>query len=262
MTTRRLLTFLGCVLLTGCSGSNKGGGADQENLQGSWRTERIELGAKVSDDESLRSMTLSFEGDKVVTEVGGVRHEGTFTLDNSRQPRHIDLKPASGNSSDKAMQGIYAFESDNNLRLCFSQKSRPSGFITSPNSDAITFELKRTPPREPIIKMTAEDLLRKCKSNKSVAADTYRNTVVQVTGRVSDNKDGKVVLTVGSDYIECSFSRNFKSELERVTGIKERQTITVRGTFNGTFETRNRNGAFVHLNNCEVGEPVAEGDAP
>ncbi len=235
---------------------------DQENIQGTWRAERVEIGGKVSNDESLRGLTLTFDGDKVITQIGEVRHEGTFTLDSFRMPHYIDVKPAPGNTTDKAMQGVYAFESDNNLRICFSQKSRPSNFFTSPNSDAVIFELKRTPPREPVIKMTAADLLEKCRKNKSVAADTYRNTVVQVTGKVTENKDGHVFVGGGgSDYIDCAFNRNYKSELERVTRIKDQQKVTLRGTFNGTFESRNR-GAYVQLLNCEVVDVAADGEMP
>jgi uncharacterized protein (TIGR03067 family) len=263
MTTRHLPAFLGCVLLAGpgCSDSSgRGGAADQDNLRGTWRVERVEVGSKVSEDEDLRNLTLTFEGETVVTEVGGVRHEGTFTLDASRTPHHIDFKPAPGNTTDKKLHGLYAFESDNNLRLCFSQKSRPSGFHTSPVLDTITLEMRRTPPREPGIKVPAGDLVEQCARNKALAADAYRSKVIQVSGKVKENKDGHIFLTGENDgnYVECAFNRNYKSELERVTRIKDQQKVVLRGTFNGAFETRNRLGTFVQLLNCEVVEVAAE----
>jgi uncharacterized protein (TIGR03067 family) len=266
MTTRHLPALLGCVLLAGagCGRPSQSSGPDRDNLQGSWQAERVELGGKVSADESMRGLTLSFDGDKVVTEVGGVRHEGTFSLDASRMPRQIDFKPTDGNKTDKELHGVYVFESDNNLRICFSQNARPGGFNTQPNSEAIAFELRRNPPREPILKLDVAELLEKCKRNRSVAADTYRNTVVQVkNGKVMENKDGRIRLTGngGQDYIECTFNHNYKSELNRATELKERKTVTLRGTFNGAFEARNRGGTYVQLLNCEVVD-VADGEMP
>ena len=107
MTTRHLPALLGCVLFVGagCARPPQGGGPDHDNLQGAWQAERVELGGKVSTDDGMHGMTISFDGDKVVTEVGGVRHEGTFTLDSSRMPRHIDFKPAAGNSTDPGATG-------------------------------------------------------------------------------------------------------------------------------------------------------------
>jgi uncharacterized protein (TIGR03067 family) len=269
MITRHLPAFLACVLLAGCSSSSaRNGGADQDGIQGTWRTERVEIGGKVSDDETFRNLTLTFSGDNAFTEVGGVRHEGTFTLDAFRVPRHIDLKPAAGNTTDKAMQGVYSFEGPNSLRVCFGQKSRPGGFHTGPTSDAITFELRRTPPREPAEKnrMTAADLADQCKKNRAVTTDAYRNSVLQVTGKVSVNKDGHVFLAAtGPDYIECVFSRNYKSELERVARLKDQQTVVLRGTFNGSFDGQRLPAGitvFVQLLNCEVVEVLPDEDRP
>ena len=47
---------------------------------------------------------------------------------------------------------------------------------------------------------------------------------------------------------------------DRATELKERKSVTLRGTFNGAFETRNR-GTYVQLLNCEVVD-VADGEMP
>ncbi len=260
MTPRHLLAFLGCALVTGCSCSGKGSPPDQDRLQGTWRAERVEIGGKVQDDEALQGVTYTVEGDKLTVEVGGTRHEGTFAIDAGRMPHHIDLKPTAGNKSDQAMQGIYAFESGNNLRVCFGQKSRPSAFHTNPNSDAILFELKRTPAREALIKTTATGLAGDCRNNRSVASAKFKDQVIEVTGMVESTMDGHVRLTAGglSDYVECTFNQNYKSELFRAMKLRPEQKVTLRGTFNGTFDKRakgdNRGATVgvVQLLNCEV----------
>ena len=114
MTPRHLIACLGCVALTGCGSSGKGGGLDQDRLQGTWRVERVEIGGKVQDDDTMAGLTYTFEGAKLVVEVGGTRHEGTVALDTSHTPHTIDLKPTAGNQTDQPIQGVYAFESNNN----------------------------------------------------------------------------------------------------------------------------------------------------
>jgi uncharacterized protein (TIGR03067 family) len=270
MNPRELLSFLGCVLLAGCaSNSGKGGGADQDSIQGTWLAERVELNGKVSDDANLQGLTLIFDGDKVITEVGGSRHEGTFTLDASRGPRQLEIKPAAGNSSDKPLFGVYALESSNNLRICFSQKSRPGGLVTGAHSDAILFELRRTPPRQSSLKITAKELVGDCRNNRSVASAKYKDQVVEVTGTVNNVKDGRVHLTAAGgpsgpqDFVEGTFNPNYKSELFRVMKIKNDQKVTLRGTFSGTFDAPHaRPAAYVQLVNCEVVDAPAGEEKP
>jgi uncharacterized protein (TIGR03067 family) len=206
----------------------------------------------------MKGLTFIFDGDKLVTEVNGERHEGTFTIGSGRMPRHIDLKPAAGNTADKPLQGVYWFESRNNLRICFGQK-RPGSLHTHPGTDAILLELKRTPPRESPIKVTATDLLSDCRSNRSVAAAKYKDEVIEVTGTVMATKDGRVLLAAGEgegrrDYVECTFSQNYKSELFRMMQIKPDQSVKLRGTFNGTVDSRGKMATFVQILNCEVVE--------
>jgi uncharacterized protein (TIGR03067 family) len=267
MTPRHLLPFLGCVVfVTGCGCSVSPAG-DRERLQGAWRAERVEIGGKIQDDEAMRSLSYAFDGDKLIVEVGGSRHEGTFSLDASRMPHQIDLKPAAGNKTDQAMQGIYSFESGNNLRVCFSQKSRPGGFFTNPGMDAILFELRRTPVREALVKMSATSLVDDCRSNSSVASAKFKDQVIEVTGTVASTKDGRVNLAAGgtADYVECTFNQNYKSELFRAMKIRPDQRVTLRGTFNGAHDhnnrsSRKRDAAYVHLRDCEVVDTAAVED--
>src|SRR5262245_6203424 len=104
--TRNLLLLLGCVFLTaaGCA-SSKGGGEDQKKFQGTWRVELAEYGGKTSDDPELLGATMTFDDYKIAITVGDTKHEGTFSLDTAKQPRHLDLKPAAG-SSNKPLYAI------------------------------------------------------------------------------------------------------------------------------------------------------------
>src|SRR5262249_7999588 len=152
------------------------------------------VGGKVSDDAELLAATITFENDKIVIAVGDTKHEGTFTMDAGRSPRHLDVKPAAG-SSDKPMHAIYSFESDSNLRICFGTKSRPNNSDTSPNSDANLFELKREGASRASIKVSADELMRQCKNNPNLASSVYpRDQAIEVEGKVVSNKDGVIRL--------------------------------------------------------------------
>jgi uncharacterized protein (TIGR03067 family) len=261
MTPRYLLAFLGCALVTGCSCSTKSTAQDQDRLQGTWRAERVEMAGKVQDDEAMQGLTYTFEGDKLTVEVGGTRHEGNFVLDTGRSPHHIDLKPTAANKTDQPMQGLYEFDSGNNLRVCFSQKGRPGGLHTT-SSGEILFELRRTPAREALVKMNATALLGDCLANRSVAAAKYKDQVLEVTGEVVSTKDGHVRLAAGvpTNYLECTFNQNYKSELFRAMKIRPEQRVTLRGTFSGAFEGKNSKAAQAHVQllNCEVVDAAGE----
>jgi uncharacterized protein (TIGR03067 family) len=255
--TRYLLLLFGglCLFAIGC-GSSKGGGEDQKKIQGTWHVELSKLGGKVSEDSELLGATITFENDKIVIAVGDKRHEGTFTMDAGRSPHHLDVKPAAG-SSDKPMHAIYSFESDSNLRICFGQKSRPNNFDTSPNSDAILFELKRDGSSRASVKTSAEDLLRQCKNNSKLAASIYpRDQFIEVSGKVLSSKDGVVTLegSKDGDYIECTFNHNYQSALKRAMDINKDDTVRIRGTYNGVGDGKPRGTTCVRLQNCDVVE--------
>jgi uncharacterized protein (TIGR03067 family) len=252
-----LLPLVGCLLLsTGCA-SNRGGGEDQKRIQGNWRVELVETGGKASDDPELLGTTISFDEYKIVITVGDTTHEGTFTMDAFKMPRHLDLKPVSG-SSDKPMYAIYSFETDNHLRLCFSQKSRPNGFKTAANTDAILFEVKRESGGRASVTVTAEELLKTCKKNRSLAASIYpKEQSLEVTGKVLSSKDGHVCLEVGADgdYVDCAFNRNYVSGLKRAAMLNQGDPVKLRGNYGGTSDNpRSRGTVFVTLLNCEVVE--------
>jgi uncharacterized protein (TIGR03067 family) len=255
--TRYLLLLLGglCLFAIGC-GSSNGGGADQKKIQGTWHVELSKLGGKVSEDSDLLGATITFENDKIVITVGDTKHEGNFTMDSSHSPHRLDVKPAAGNSN-KPMSAIYSFESEDSLRICFGTKSRPNNFETSPNTDAILFELKREGASRASIKVSAEKLYQQCKDNSKMAASVFpRDQFIEVSGKVLSSKDGVIALQASKDgdYIECTVNRNFQSALKRAMNINKDDTVRVRGTYNGIGDGKPRGTSCVRLQNCDVVE--------
>lgn len=109
--------------------------SDQERIQGSWRSVRIETLGDCYDDDMGVGHLITYAGD-LVTRADGTVHR--FRLDPSRAPKELDLIPA---DSDRVLfWGIYAFEGDR-LITCFNSvlSPRPAGFGTQDSSAVLTY---------------------------------------------------------------------------------------------------------------------------
>ncbi|HSQ55283.1 MAG TPA: TIGR03067 domain-containing protein [Gemmata sp.] len=98
-------------------------------FQGTWKIVKAEFEGK-APDKNPADVRFLFKGDTMSVKEGpGAPEEGKFTVDSTKNPAEIDLTSAKG----EKILGIYKFEKDGKLSLCFSKgKSavRPKSFDT------------------------------------------------------------------------------------------------------------------------------------
>ena len=98
---------------------------DKKAIQGSWTAKK--------DDKSAK---LTFNAEKFTLELGGKTIKGTFTIDSSKTPKHIDLTVTKGSDAaaqkfeGKTSKAIYEFDGDRFKWLAPSpgDEERPTAF--------------------------------------------------------------------------------------------------------------------------------------
>src|SRR5258708_5500990 len=81
-----------------------GGEDDAKQLQGAWQT----VGGKVGEKEApATDSQLIFKGDKVTFKSGKEQNTATFTLDKSKNPRHINSLVDDGVAKGQVRLAIY-----------------------------------------------------------------------------------------------------------------------------------------------------------
>jgi RNA polymerase sigma factor (sigma-70 family) len=136
--------------------------AEFEPFQGEWIVEMAEINGAITNAGSLNvDEQWKFKSDALAT--GGELKEDAaekLTLDPRAKPATIDftltqfMTDSSGRLSRVPYQGIYKFEADGRLIICYRSKTddgrilRPTRFATAQNSGAILLSLRRPEPTE------------------------------------------------------------------------------------------------------------------
>lgn len=81
----------------------------------------------VPTDAELQLTSLEVDGDKFTWKTGSLTVKGSFTVDPTKKPKHIDV--FFGDGKDNAMRGIYEIK-DGVRKACFAKpgKDRPKEF--------------------------------------------------------------------------------------------------------------------------------------
>lgn len=103
---------------------------DTKSLQGTWLIESATLAGR-DHTEDFAGMKLVLDGDKYTVDFGKNTDKGTFRIDTTKKPRHIDIKSVEGPFKGKTLPGIYELKGDV-LVLCLNAdgdaKLRPAKF--------------------------------------------------------------------------------------------------------------------------------------
>jgi uncharacterized protein (TIGR03067 family) len=133
------LVLLGVALAWGEVAVGGDAKADLKKFEGTWAVEFLRRTGKDAPAEVIGQLTFTFAGGKVTSRSGDKQtQEGTYKIDPSKKPRHIDLT-----LNGKMSAGIYAFEGDR-LKLCLHHpKDRPTEFSAPAGSTSVLLVLKR-----------------------------------------------------------------------------------------------------------------------
>jgi uncharacterized protein (TIGR03067 family) len=122
------------VLALLASGARGGDGdaakKELKRFEGTWKVLKLEEGGDPAPADEVQKTELIFAGDKITVKGPKGDEEARFTVDPSKKPAHIDIRPSKG---QKLVQGIYKFEKDQ-LILCFTMAKdamRPTTFASS-----------------------------------------------------------------------------------------------------------------------------------
>jgi uncharacterized protein (TIGR03067 family) len=131
------LILMMIALLPGCknsatTGEERADEHDVEYLQGVWVADSYEYKEKPVGDAVLKRTRIIFEGDTLeLIEAAEVGELVTFSLDESTEPKQINLRIAKGPDSGRISMGIYRLNGDF-LRICWAApgQPRPTAFTT------------------------------------------------------------------------------------------------------------------------------------
>lgn len=115
-------------------------------FQGTWTiVDRKKGGDK--DKEPVTAPTVVFEGDKYRIKADDkVVEEGTFSVDASKSPKHIEVAATAGMDKGKKWHGIYEIEGDTMRAVVGpTDKKRPTKYDNPPEG-VRSFTLKRAKP--------------------------------------------------------------------------------------------------------------------
>jgi uncharacterized protein (TIGR03067 family) len=99
-------------------------------FQGSWKVVKADFGGKAPVGSNRPEMRFTFNGDKVSVKEGKADAEtGSYSVNIEKNPPELDLVSSRGTK----ILGIYSFEKDGKLRLCFVSDggTRPKSFDTT-----------------------------------------------------------------------------------------------------------------------------------
>ena len=118
---------------------------DAERFQGNWTVQKMTRQGKDLPEEKVKELRVTFEGDKFLAKRGDkVAESSTFTLDETKNPKTIDMLPAN-KTEKRPAQGIYKLEGDK-LSMLWRKEGgeRPADFdATKVGPEAVMIVLER-----------------------------------------------------------------------------------------------------------------------
>ena len=136
------------ALAAGCLIAAKAGADDKDlaKFDGTWVAQSVEVGGNKIPDEELKKAPgrLSIKGGKWTLKVGDVNQTGTFTVDEGKKPKAMDIKPGDGPNAGKTIHAIYELDGDT-MKVCYAppEKDRPMSFATKDKAGYALIEYKR-----------------------------------------------------------------------------------------------------------------------
>src|SRR5262249_28139267 len=97
--------------------------ADRELIQGVWQPTNVVIAGKKltkKEKQSFDDMRIEIRNGTVTFTFMGETKEGTYKMDTSRSPKHIDLF-----MDEVTMLGIYEFKGNDTLRICAGEPGKP-----------------------------------------------------------------------------------------------------------------------------------------
>jgi uncharacterized protein (TIGR03067 family) len=82
----------------------------RDKLKGTWTLVAMERDGQQAPEDEVKGTSLTFEGDKLTLKQRGDTKTGTYKIDASQKPPHLDVTPDDGDK--KTMKMIYHLDGD------------------------------------------------------------------------------------------------------------------------------------------------------
>ncbi len=103
-------------------------------FDGTWLVTAVEVsGTKIPEAELQKAPSrVTLQGGKWALKAPGREESGTFTVDEARAPREMDVNPANGPNAGKTFKAIYRLDGDV-MRVSYAApgQDRPTSFVTT-----------------------------------------------------------------------------------------------------------------------------------
>jgi len=123
-------------------------GGDAERLNGIWEVGSLEANGAAIPPESSAGLTLTINGQKYAVNKEGEIDHGTYSVDDAKSPKEMDIRPEIGPGAGKVIRAIYEFSGDT-MRVCYAlqdETERPKEFKTAPDSGTLLINYGRKHP--------------------------------------------------------------------------------------------------------------------
>lgn len=111
---------------------------------GGWEIVSMEVNGQAMPAETTEGLKLTITGGKYFVNKDGEVDRGTFSVDETKSPKQMDIHPEIGPGAGKTILGIYELTGDT-MRVCYQlqEGERPKGFKTAPDSGELLINYKR-----------------------------------------------------------------------------------------------------------------------
>jgi uncharacterized protein (TIGR03067 family) len=119
-----------------------------EKLQGTWVMVGLEVNGEAVPEKKIKGTTLVIKGDKYTVKVKDTKHETTFKIDPSKEPKAIDMYFPDGPNLPKLSEGVYELDGDT-LKVCRNQtpgEARPTQVGSWPDTNLFVVTWQRKKP--------------------------------------------------------------------------------------------------------------------
>jgi len=117
---------------------------EMEKLQGVWEVASGEVNGGPMPADDTAGITLTIAGNKYTVVKADFNDHGSFSIDASKNPKQMDVRPETGSGAGRTILAIYEAGREG-LRVCYATQGteRPTAFTTEVDSGRVVFTYKR-----------------------------------------------------------------------------------------------------------------------
>ena len=141
-----VLLVLAVGLLLAADAKEDAAKKELKKLEGTWQVVSMEMDGQKQSEDDAKQFKVIIKENKYTLKMGdNAINQGTFTIDATKKPKTIDIKPTEGDNAGQTMLGIYEQDGDTQ-KTCYAQpdKKRPTKFSSDDGQTLIVQKRQKT----------------------------------------------------------------------------------------------------------------------